>query len=63
MNYRIATRSGALKGRYSRNQFDVYTERLLGENDVNINSEISLRQAAIQTSISGEQLRSCEMFM
>lgn len=27
-NYKIATRSGVLKGKYSRNQFDVCPERL-----------------------------------
>ena len=55
MNYRIATRSGVLNGRYSRNQFDVCSERLLTENDVNQDAAISLRLAVIQTSISGGQ--------
>jgi len=54
-NYRIATRSGILKGKYSRNQFDICPERLLFENDINQDTEISLRHAVIQTSISGGQ--------
>ena len=55
MSYRIATRSGVVNRRYSRNQFDVCPERLLTENDVNQDAAISLRQAVIQTFISGGQ--------
>ncbi|XP_068229782.1 KRAB-A domain-containing protein 2-like [Palaemon carinicauda] len=53
--YRVATKSGFLKGSYSRNQFDICPERLLKESDINNDFEISLREAVIKSSISGEQ--------
>ena len=53
--YKVATKSGVLKGSYSRNQFDICPERLLIEGDINSDTEISLREAVIKASISGGQ--------
>ncbi|XP_068209297.1 KRAB-A domain-containing protein 2-like [Palaemon carinicauda] len=53
--YRVATKSGILKGSYSRNQFDICPERLLKESDINNDIEISLREAVIKSSFSGGQ--------
>ncbi|XP_068242301.1 uncharacterized protein [Palaemon carinicauda] len=53
--YRVATKSDILKGSYSRNQFDIFPERLLKESDINNDIEISLREAVIKSSISGGQ--------
>ena len=41
--YTIACPSGVLKGKYSRNQFDVCTQRLLLLDDVNRECKVSLR--------------------
>ena len=43
--YTIATRAGVLKCKYSRNQFDLCTIKLLSEVDMNLNNMVSLRQA------------------
>ena len=42
--YVIAVRGGVLRGKYSRNQFDVCKHILLNENDVKRNPEVSLRE-------------------
>jgi len=43
--YTICVKSGILKGKYSRNQFDVCLQALLTEQDVDQTKTISLRQA------------------
>ena len=43
--YKLATKGGILKRVFARNQFDVCSQILLNESDLNLNSEISLRQA------------------
>ena len=45
--YRIAVRAGLLHGKYSRNQFDLCTQKLLAAEDVCQETEIALR-AAVQ---------------
>ena len=53
--YRIAVRAGILKGKYARNQFDLCVQRLLFENDVKNNVEVSLRCAVQAESNCGGQ--------
>ena len=53
--YRIAVKEEILKGRYSRNQFDVCTQQLYGLSDVSLDKEIVLRQAVQQSSRFGGQ--------
>ena len=53
--YRIAVRSGNLKGRYSRNQFDLCAQKLINENDVNTDVEIGVRNAVQNQSLCGGQ--------
>ena len=53
--YKVATKSGVLKGSYSMNQFDICPERLLREGDINSDTEISLREAVIKESVNGGQ--------
>lgn len=53
--YKVATKSGVLKGSYSRNQFDICPERLLRKGDINSDTEISLREAVIKESVNGGQ--------
>ena len=43
--YRIAVRTGMLKGKYSRNQFDLCIQKLLQESDISRNKEVPLRTA------------------
>ncbi|XP_037776951.1 uncharacterized protein LOC119573921 [Penaeus monodon] len=42
--YKIAVKSGVLKGQYSRNQFDPCPQRLLTEDNVNQDTAVSLRE-------------------
>ncbi|XP_037780257.1 uncharacterized protein LOC119576683 [Penaeus monodon] len=51
--YKIAVKSGVLKGQYSRNQFDLCSQRLLSEDDVIQDTAVSLREAVITQSACG----------
>jgi hypothetical protein len=53
--YRIAVRAGILKGKYSRNQFDLCAHKLLTDRDVDQNQEIALRSAVQHESKCGGQ--------
>jgi len=53
--YTICIKGGILKGKYSRNQFDVCPQTLLTEQDVDQTKTISLRQAVNVKSSSGGQ--------
>ena len=53
--YRIAVKAGILKGLYSRNQFDLCSQRLLTLNDVCQEKSVSLRSAVTAESASGGQ--------
>ena len=53
--YTLAVKSGVLKNKYIRNQFDVCAQRLLTENDVDLNNQVSLREAVSLASSSGGQ--------
>jgi len=54
--YRIAAvRGGILKGKYSRNQFDLCTQKLLDFDAVNCTDEIPLRSAVQYESKCGGQ--------
>ena len=43
--YQIAVRAGILHGKFTRNQFDLCTQRLLTENDISRHEEVGLRKA------------------
>lgn len=53
--YRIAVRAGVLKGKYSRNQFDLCTQKLYVMEDVKTDTEVGLRQAVQHESLCGGQ--------
>ena len=53
--YRIAVRAGVLKGKYSRNQFDLCTQKLLSGTDVKSDEEVTLRTAVQMESKCGGQ--------
>ena len=53
--YRLAVRAGILKGLYSRNQFDLCTQKLYTSDDMSLEKEISLRQAIQEESKCGGQ--------
>lgn len=53
--YTICVKGGILKGKYSRNQFDICPQTLLTEQDVDQTKTISLRQAVNVESSSGGQ--------
>lgn len=53
--YRIAVRAGVLKGKYSRNQFDLCTQKLYVMEDVKSDAEVGLRQAVQHESVCGGQ--------
>jgi hypothetical protein len=53
--YRIAVRAGMLKGKYSRNQFDLCVQKLLQESDISRNEELPLRTAVQLESRCGGQ--------
>jgi len=53
--YRIAVRGGILKGKYSRNQFDLCAHKLLTDRDIDQNQEIALRSAVQHESKCGGQ--------
>ena len=51
--FKIAVRYGILNGHYSRTQFEVCSQALLDENDINQQQSVSLREAAMENSRSG----------
>jgi len=53
--YRIAVRAGLLQQRYSRNQFDLCTQKLLSLADVRQDREVSVRVAVHEESMCGGQ--------
>ena len=53
--YRIAVRAGVLKGKYSRNQFDLCAHKLLTDSDVSQKEEVALRTAVQMESKCGGQ--------
>ena len=53
--YTVATKSGVLKGKYSRNQFNVWPVRLLTTETWNLTQTVSLRSAVVQTSLCNGQ--------
>ena len=53
--FKIAVRSGILNGHYSRTQFEVCSQALLDEDDINQQQSVSLREAAMENSCSGGQ--------
>lgn len=53
--YTIAVKAGILKGKYTRNQFDLCPQHLLQMSDVNENHTVSLREAVSAESCSGGQ--------
>ena len=58
--YRIAVRAGVLKGKYSRNQFDLCAHKLLTDSDVNQNEEVALRTAVqLESKCGGQGFLKC----
>jgi len=53
--YTIAVRAGILKGKYSRNQFDLCTQKLHVLEEFKTDADIELRQAVQHESLSGGQ--------
>jgi len=53
--YKIGVRKGVLKGRFSRNQFDVCKETFLSEQSCDLTNAISVREAVISESLGGGQ--------
>lgn len=53
--YVISVRAGILKGKYSRNQFDLCTQKLLTHSDVSQDQEVGLRSAVQYESRCGGQ--------
>ena len=53
--YVIAVRGGVLKGKYSRNQFDICKHVLLNETDVKLDVQVSLREGVNFESKCGGQ--------
>ncbi|XP_070208806.1 KRAB-A domain-containing protein 2-like [Littorina saxatilis] len=53
--YKIATRSGVLKGSFTRNEFELCAQKLLTEQDVKCDKQVSVREAVVQNSLSGGQ--------
>ena len=53
--YKIAVKGGLLNGHYSRNQFDLFLQRLLVTDDVCVDNSVSLREAVSSESASGGQ--------
>ena len=51
--YRIAVRASVLKGKYSRNQFDLSAHKLLTDRNVSQNEEVALRTAVQMESKCG----------
>ena len=53
--YVIAVRGGVLKGKFSRNQFDICKHVLLDETDVKLDVQVSLREGVNFESKCGGQ--------
>ena len=49
--YKIGTKAGILKGKYSRNQFTIAQENLLRDTDINHDENVTLREAVISESL------------
>ena len=50
--YKIAVKAGILNGLYSRNQFDLCSQRLLSVEEINTEKTVSLRSAVAFQSLS-----------
>ena len=58
--YRIGVRHGVLQGKYARNQFDVCSEKLISESDINRTNEIVLRTAVqLESNCGGQGFMKC----
>jgi hypothetical protein len=58
--YRIAVRHGILKGKYSRNQFNLCPQKLYTQSDMNTSTEIPLRNAVqMQSNCGGQGFLKC----
>ncbi|KAK6173277.1 hypothetical protein SNE40_016757 [Patella caerulea] len=53
--YAICVKAGILKGKFSRNQFDLCPQQLLTKSDVDHTSTVTLRQAVHKESSCGGQ--------
>ena len=53
--YKLGVTKGVLKGRFSRNQFDVCQEQFLGEDSVELTNALSIREVVIRYSLGGGQ--------
>ena len=61
--YTTAVKSGMLRTKYSRNEFDICPQRLLSQTDVNQQDRLSLRQALKSSATGGQgQERTQELF-
>jgi len=52
--YRIAVRAGVLKGKYSRNQFDLCVQKLLSGTDVKSDEEVTLTAVQMELKCGGQ---------
>src|ERR1051325_6294454 len=60
MKYRIAVRGSILKGRYSRNQFDLCAQKQLTYHDVSQEVEVSLHTAVqLESKCGGQGFLKC----
>ncbi|XP_064079514.1 SCAN domain-containing protein 3-like [Macrobrachium nipponense] len=57
--YTIAVKSGIIKTKYSRNQFDLRPQKLLTQSDVKQDEQVSLRQALKSTATCGQGFLQC----
>ena len=58
--YRSPVCAGMLNGKYSRNQFDICAQKLLGESDVFRQQEVSLRSAVqLESKCGGQEFVKC----
>jgi hypothetical protein len=53
--YKLGTKSGVLRGLYTRNQFELSDNNFLAKDTVQLETEISLRQAVSDASICDGQ--------
>ena len=58
--YTIAVKAGVLKAKYARNQFDLCPQRLLNDNDVDMDCTTTLRQALKSTASGGQGFFRCD---
>ena len=57
--YTIAVKSGIIKTKYSRNQFELCPQKLLTQSDVKQDEQVSLRQALKSTATCGQGFLKC----